>query len=171
MQGITNISSPIFLQFQPVITTGVLSIVIPAYNEAKRLPATLRWIHSYLNKSSLEYEIIAVDDGSSDFTPEVTLKAASALKGILSSRTKLTEAGVLVRKGVFYSTVQLVLGATCFTACAQPPRSESAHIEPLFSPMYTLLQIPSLSGTSASVHPHPPRDGLFFSPGPCDLLS
>ena len=41
-----------------------ISIVIPAYNEAKRLPSFLGAVISYCEKSSLRYEILVVDDGS-----------------------------------------------------------------------------------------------------------
>ncbi len=46
-----------------------LSIVIPAYNEERRLPATLDRILSYLEKSPVPVaEILVVDDGSRDGT-------------------------------------------------------------------------------------------------------
>jgi dolichyl-phosphate beta-glucosyltransferase len=46
----------------------VLSLVIPAYNEALRLPATLRAVRDYLDGAGEEYEVIVVDDGSTDDT-------------------------------------------------------------------------------------------------------
>lgn len=48
--------------------TKTLSIVIPAYNEEKRLPGTLDEIETYFS-SVRDYEVIVVDDGSSDNTP------------------------------------------------------------------------------------------------------
>jgi dolichyl-phosphate beta-glucosyltransferase len=45
-----------------------LSIVIPAYNEALRLPRTLERAHEYLNTTGERYEVIVVDDGSTDDT-------------------------------------------------------------------------------------------------------
>ena len=49
-----------------------LSIVIPAYNEEKRLPRTLDKIIAYLSQYYKEsYEIIIVDDGSKDRTVEI----------------------------------------------------------------------------------------------------
>jgi glycosyltransferase involved in cell wall biosynthesis len=45
-----------------------LSLVIPAYNEARRLPPTLERIRRYLDDGGESYEVIVVDDGSDDGT-------------------------------------------------------------------------------------------------------
>lgn len=45
-----------------------LSIIIPAYNEAARLPATLATIAAYCAPRSHRVEVLVVDDGSSDAT-------------------------------------------------------------------------------------------------------
>jgi glycosyltransferase involved in cell wall biosynthesis len=48
-----------------------ISIIIPAYNEEKRLPATLRKVRQYLDRTQWEFaEIVVVNDGSSDSTAE-----------------------------------------------------------------------------------------------------
>src|SRR3989344_2145997 len=51
-----------------------LSVIVPAYNEADRLPLTLVDIDRHLSTKTYTYEIIAVDDGSSDGTQEVAKK-------------------------------------------------------------------------------------------------
>jgi len=48
-----------------------ISIVIPAYNEEKRLPRTLDTIKNYLQERKLDAEVIVVDDGSTDATAAV----------------------------------------------------------------------------------------------------
>lgn len=50
-----------------------LSIIIPAYNEQERLALTLSKIHSYCNSQAYGYEVIVVDDGSTDSTRETAL--------------------------------------------------------------------------------------------------
>jgi glycosyltransferase involved in cell wall biosynthesis len=45
-----------------------LSIVIPAYNEAKRISRTLETLQKYLDGRSWRSEVIVVNDGSSDET-------------------------------------------------------------------------------------------------------
>ena len=49
--------------------TRSLSIVIPAYNEEKRLPATVSRLRLYLSQAQWDFaEIVVVDDGSRDAT-------------------------------------------------------------------------------------------------------
>ena len=47
-----------------------ISVVIPAFNEARRLPKTLKAIYNYFSSKNYSYEIIVVDDGSCDNTLE-----------------------------------------------------------------------------------------------------
>jgi len=46
----------------------LLSVVIPAYNEVERLPETIRRIVEYFEADGIDYELIVVDDGSTDGT-------------------------------------------------------------------------------------------------------
>ena len=55
-----------------------ISIIIPAFNEAGRLPATLDRIQHFLETSRLSAEVIVVDDGSRDATAEVVRQRAAA---------------------------------------------------------------------------------------------
>lgn len=48
-----------------------LSVVIPAYNEAARFPPYLGEIATFLGKRGQPYEVLVVDDGSTDQTAEV----------------------------------------------------------------------------------------------------
>ncbi len=48
-----------------------LSVIIPAYNEELRLPATLERIAAYLSTFGREAEVLVVDDGSKDGTAAV----------------------------------------------------------------------------------------------------
>lgn len=57
--------------------TPEISIVIPAFNEALRLPATLDRIQRYLATSNLPAEVIVVDDGSRDDTVQIVRERAA----------------------------------------------------------------------------------------------
>lgn len=60
---------------QPVTAPAVeLSIVIPAYNEERRLPPTLIDAIDFFDRKSISYEVIVIDDGSTDATAEVVRK-------------------------------------------------------------------------------------------------
>ncbi len=43
-----------------------LSVIIPLYNEEESLPELAAWIERVVNEQSLSYEILMVDDGSTD---------------------------------------------------------------------------------------------------------
>jgi dolichyl-phosphate beta-glucosyltransferase len=53
-----------------------LSMVIPAYNEARRLPPTLARLRDYLDAGADSYEVLVVDDGSDDDTVAVARAVA-----------------------------------------------------------------------------------------------
>lgn len=54
-------------------TEPFLSIIIPAYNEERRLPATLHTITDYLRRQPYTSEILVVENGSTDETSQVVL--------------------------------------------------------------------------------------------------
>jgi dolichyl-phosphate beta-glucosyltransferase len=78
-----------------------LSVVIPAYNEAHRLPPYLESIAAYLIERGLSFEILVVDDGSTDDTAALVEQA-----GTQNSRIRLirlprnTGKGAAVRAGM-----------------------------------------------------------------------
>jgi dolichyl-phosphate beta-glucosyltransferase len=55
-----------------------LSVVIPAFNEAERLPPTLAVFLEYLRSQDYGWEIIVVDDGSTDRTAAAVMAIAAA---------------------------------------------------------------------------------------------
>ncbi len=75
-----------------------LSIVIPAYNEAARLPQTLDTISTYLAIQTWTSEIIVVDDGSSDQTAELVRNHPSRPRLIQHDRNR--GKGAAVRTGM-----------------------------------------------------------------------
>jgi dolichyl-phosphate beta-glucosyltransferase len=85
-----------------------LSVIIPAYNEEKRLPKTLQFISDYLKKQSYDYEILVVENGSEDKTAQVVKDLMAEIKGLdliqgLSGRGKgfAVKKGMLLAKGNF----------------------------------------------------------------------
>ena len=68
-----------------------ISIVVPAYNEKESLPELCSWIKQVMDKNNYSYEVVIVDDGSSDFswdTIESINKENPAIKGIKFKRNQ-----------------------------------------------------------------------------------
>jgi len=87
-----------------------LSVIIPAYNEAGRLPATIKEAYAWLsghfaNTQNNEFEIIVVDDGSSDATVEKAeemIAGRPQLKVLKQPRNR--GKGAAVRRGMLEAT-------------------------------------------------------------------
>ncbi len=83
-----------------------LSVIIPAYNEAKRISRTLKSINAFLAHQPYEYEILVVDDGSKDNTVEVVENLSKEIKNLRVVENKenhgkgwVTKQGMLEAKG------------------------------------------------------------------------
>src|SRR3989338_8321825 len=88
----------------------MLSIVIPAYNEEKRLPEALNRMLSYLKKRKLKNEIIIVADKSKDGTLEVVKDYSKRYKNTrYVYNPKKQGKGYAIKKGVLASKGNLVL--------------------------------------------------------------
>ena len=62
-----------------------ISVVVPLYNEVESLPELVAWIDRVARKNSLSYEIIMVDDGSTDGSwavVEALKEQYSAIRGL-----------------------------------------------------------------------------------------
>jgi dolichyl-phosphate beta-glucosyltransferase len=111
-----------------------LSIVIPAYNEEKRLPATLDRVLEWLHRQPLEFrELIVVDDGSSDSTAAV----AESRSGVHLLRNPGNRGkGYAVRHGmleargdwVLYSDADLSAPIEDAAILYQAAKNSGAHI-------------------------------------------
>lgn len=78
-----------------------LSIIIPAYNEAERIPKTLFDIDKRLAKAPYTYEILVVNDGSKDNTAEVVRKIARVVKNVRLIDNDINKGkGGVVREGM-----------------------------------------------------------------------
>jgi dolichyl-phosphate beta-glucosyltransferase len=87
-----------------------LSVVIPAYNEEVRLPASLVKVIDYLQAGGRSYEVIVVDDGSQDETISAVDSMNHGGAGITLVRHPLNLGkGAAVRTGVLASTGDFVL--------------------------------------------------------------
>ncbi len=81
-----------------------ISIIIPAFNEAKRLPPFLDTVVSFCKGSRLTYEIVVVDDGSTDRTFAIAASYRSRFIDLRVCRIRRNRGkGYAVKKGLFIS--------------------------------------------------------------------
>lgn len=92
------------------MTDPYLSIVIPAYNEALRLPGTLEDVRKFVTSKPYETEVVLVDDGSSDGTVELFKGFQSVWPGtrVLSNGVNHGK-GFSVRRGVLEARGKVIL--------------------------------------------------------------
>ena len=83
-----------------------ISIIIPAFNEANRLPATLYKVRGYLEGSAWDFaEILEVDDGSRDATAQAARSAGARVLENSGNRGK----GYSVRHGMLEAQAEWAL--------------------------------------------------------------
>lgn len=82
----------------------LLSLIIPAYNEAERLPKTLPPVFEFLEKQPYTFEIIIVNNNSSDNTRSIAL-AYAATRPYLRVIDEMSQGkGAAVRTGMLAAT-------------------------------------------------------------------
>jgi dolichyl-phosphate beta-glucosyltransferase len=85
-----------------------ISVVIPAYNEEKRLENSLKHIITYLKNNFNEYEIIVIDDCSADNTGKIASKYTNKNIKILRNETNRGK-GYSVKRGILNAKYSQVL--------------------------------------------------------------
>ncbi len=85
-----------------------VSIVIPAYNEEKRIQRTLKAIDKFFLKKNIPYEIIVVNDGSKDKTSLVVKNFSSAAVKLLEYPANQGK-GYAIKQGVKEANGEYIL--------------------------------------------------------------
>ncbi|MCC7164317.1 MAG: glycosyltransferase family 2 protein [Anaerolineae bacterium] len=93
----------------PETIIPLVSVVIPAYNEARRLPQTLQRVSDYLAAQNYPSEILVVDDGSSDNTTDVVETFAAQHPNVRLIRNDHRGKGYTVRTGMLAAQGHIVL--------------------------------------------------------------
>ena len=91
------------------MTEPFLTIVVPAFNESSRLGGSLESIRSYAGSRTSILEVIVVDDGSRDRTPELLAEFASHFPAMRVLRNEQNRGkGYTVRRGVLEARGEFV---------------------------------------------------------------
>lgn len=96
-----------------------LSIVIPAYNEERRLPLTLERLHAYLQQQSYGWEIIVVANGCTDDTEGVVRKASESIPNLKLLSVRERGKGLASKDGALRSRGEIVF--LCDADLSMPP--------------------------------------------------
>ncbi len=83
-----------------------LTLLVPGYNEEKRLPRTLSQVQAYLDRWGVDYRVVVVDDGSRDGTVAAAdgFGPKFSVISLPSNRGK----GAAVRTGVLSATGRVI---------------------------------------------------------------
>ena len=117
------------LPLSPAESHPALSVVIPAYNEAKRFSPHIQSVLTYLHANFPAFELLIVDDGSTDQTAEIVRAAlADEPRARLISYRPNRGKGYAIRTGVLASQGASVifLDADLSTPVDEIPRALAA---------------------------------------------
>jgi dolichyl-phosphate beta-glucosyltransferase len=91
-------------------TNSSLTVVIPSFNESRRISSTIHTLKRYLEQHAIPHELLIVDDGSTDETLSLAQSAAREWQDIvvLSVATNHGK-GFAVREGMLRATRDVVL--------------------------------------------------------------
>ena len=108
-----------------------LTILIPAFNESKRLPETLKRVQEYCAVSFHEsYEILVIDDGSTDQTDEMVRKMQTSNPNLKVHRYSENRGkGYALRTGMRLAAGRFIL---FMDADLSTPIEEMDHLLPVF---------------------------------------
>jgi glycosyltransferase involved in cell wall biosynthesis len=109
----------------------VFSVVIPSFNEAGRIGATIRATLDYLEKNSPQSELIVVNDGSTDATSSIAREnlAKAAIETRLLENFPNRGKGAAVRTGLL--AAQKPIGLFFDADLATPLQETPKVIEPI----------------------------------------
>lgn len=106
-----------------------ISVIIMAFNEVKSLEAVVRETNSALTELGISYEIVIVDDGSSDGTEKIADRLAAQLDEVRVIHHKMNQGlGAVYRTGFSQALGEFV---TFFPADGQFPATIIARFAPL----------------------------------------
>lgn len=86
-----------------------LSVIVPAYNEAKRISATLIDVNKHLFNADFDYEIIVVDNNSTDATYEIAERFSHLIKNLRIIKCAIPGKGGAVKEGMLKANGEIKL--------------------------------------------------------------
>jgi glycosyltransferase involved in cell wall biosynthesis len=108
-----------------------LSIIIPAYNEANRLPRTLEQVFAFLSNQTYKYEVIVIENGSTDNTLELARQFTSTYPFLKVIHNETRGKGSAVKRGMLEAQGEYHF--ICDADLSMPIEELSKFIPPLLN--------------------------------------
>lgn len=87
----------------------MISVVLPAYNESDTLPQTVSEIHEYLSSRDEDFQIVIVENGSTDDTLKVANSLSKKFSNVDTFHLDVANCGNAMRKGFQESKGDIVI--------------------------------------------------------------
>lgn len=84
----------------------LLSLVIPAHNEAQRLPPSLEQIAAFLSRQNYDAEVLLVENGSTDETYHIAQSFLNKMPNLRVFQEKARGKGLAVKRGMLEAVGQ-----------------------------------------------------------------
>ena len=109
----------------------LLTIIVPAYNEERRLPTTLPQIVAFAESQDYAIEVLVVDNASTDRTSDVVREIAAEHPIVSLHQQPIQGKGAAVRKGIFEGRGEYLF--ICDADLAMPIEETSKFVPPALS--------------------------------------
>ncbi len=108
-----------------------MTIIVPAYNEERRLPETLPQIIAFAEAQPYPVEVIVVDNASTDRTPQIVHEIAAGHPGVSLLYQPVRGKGAAVRKGMLEGRGEYLF--ICDADLAMPVEEITKFLSPALS--------------------------------------
>jgi dolichyl-phosphate beta-glucosyltransferase len=109
----------------------LLTIIVPAYNEERRLPTTLPQIIAFAESQDYGVEVLVVDNASTDRTADVVREIAAGHPLVSLHHQPVPGKGAAVRKGIFEGRGEYLF--ICDADLAMPIGETNKFVPPALS--------------------------------------
>jgi len=122
-----------------------LSIIIPAYNEERRLPDTLQQVSTFLDTQTYAAEVLVVENGSSDRTLAIAQEFSQRVPYIQAIHEEGRGKGLAVRRGMLAARGEYRF--ICDADLSMPITEVNCFIPPLLKDMDIAIGSREASGS------------------------
>jgi glycosyltransferase involved in cell wall biosynthesis len=91
------------------VSLTVLSVVMPAHNEADYLETAVREVHEGLRARGIDFELLVVENGSVDATLEIARRLAGGYPNVHISTRPVANYGAALREGLIAAGGEFVV--------------------------------------------------------------